>query len=300
MVSLVTGGGGFIGSHLVDALLARGDDVVVLDDFSSGDRARLPPTARLTVLEGSVEDRETVSNTLLLCQPGVIYHLAAMSRAGPSDWQMDRCEAVNVHGTRTILDAARLLWHTKPPRVVYAGSATYYGSQHSPQHERMPPDCQTPYAWSKYAGEQLCDLYMARGWVETMVLRYFSVYGPHQPMKGDDALVLGKFLRAKALGETMVLDGGGLQRRDFVHVSDVVRATIEAGTVPAMRGPFNIGSGKSTSIRQVAEWIGGNMVDGLARPGDALETCADLNRTWAYLRWGPTIDLKTSLEDLLG
>lgn len=293
--SLVSGGAGFIGSHLVEALLARGDTVRVLDDFSSGSRVYLPSHDRLGVLEGSVTSQR---DCLAACEGvGEVYHLAAMSRAGPSDDKMDECIQTNIVGTENLLTASNI---HRVRSFVYAGSSTVYGNR-VPRNGGYPedesPDCRTPYAWSKYAGEGLCRMYAMRGWLDTKVVRYFSVYGPRQPKTGTYALVLGIFAAQKAAGLPLTLHGTGDQSRDFVHVRDVVEGTILAAAKSGFE-VYNLGTGRSLPVRKVAELIdpGGRRVFAQARAGDAWETRADIWRARRYLDWAPTIQLEEGIQ----
>src|SRR5579885_770930 len=218
---LVTGGAGFIGSHLVEALLARGYGVRVLDSLVYGRREWVPAAAEF--VQADVAD-------LAACRAAAagvsgIFHLAGMSRVIPTFDTVETGTEANVRGTQNILIAAR----DAGAKVVYSGSSTYYGNRPPPHREyETPPDLLNMYGLTKQVGEQYCLAFDRHFGVPAVVLRYFNVYGPRQPQTGNYALVMGIFLRRWADGETLVIHGEGKQRRDFVHVRDVARANILA------------------------------------------------------------------------
>lgn len=263
---LVTGGAGFIGFHQVRALLDRGARVRVLDDLSVGDRANLHPEAEL--LEGSILDKELCARAVEGCD-GVI-HLAAMSKVGPSLEVPELCVQTNVVGTMNVALAA----HRAGVRAfVFAASSTYYGTQEPPHREPMRPQALNPYGASKIMAEVMLEnLHRCYG-LPVCALRYFNVYGKRQPEEGAYALVMGIFLRLAGKGAPLIVDGDGSQRRDFVHVDDVVAANLLA--LDAMLGgdaghhTLNIGSGSSISILELARSISSDIVFGPPRPFDA-------------------------------
>lgn len=293
---LVTGGAGFIGSHQVEYLLAKGYRVRVLDDLSTGHREFVPAEAEF--LQGSILDRDTCRKAT----QGVrgIIHLAAMSKVGPSLAVPELCIQANVVGTMNVALSAV---ENQVPAFVYAGSSTVYGRQAPPHHPALPPDCLNPYAASKYMGERVVENFHRCYRLNALSLRYFNVYGERQPDSGPYALVLGIFLRRAAEGRPLVVHGDGSQKRDFIHVSDVVEANYRA-LLKLWGGPepyevLNVGTGKSVSILELARAISPRVEFGPRRPGDAPWTEADISRTVELLNWTPQVDLQQTLGKLL-
>jgi UDP-glucose 4-epimerase len=289
---LVTGGAGFIGSHLCEGLIARGLDVRVLDNLSYGRRAWVPPDAEF--LEGDIRDPDTCRRAAA----GVhgVFHLAAMSRSGPSQEQIELCTASNIVGTQNMLLAAR---DAGVKRFIYSGSSTYYGNRTPPHRESDPPDLLNIYGVTKRVGEQYTLLFDRGFDLPSLVLRYFNVYGPRQPETGAYALVLGIFLKRRADGKALEIHGDGRQRRDFVHVRDVVAANI-AAYESSLRGEvFNVGSGTSLSVKELADMISPDQVHTEGRKGDSLATLADISKIKAQLGWSPKISFTEGLKELL-
>jgi nucleoside-diphosphate-sugar epimerase len=288
---LVTGGAGFIGGHLSQRLIGRGYRVRVLDNLSLGRREWIPREAEF--LEGDICDLATCHKA---CE-GVrgVFHTAAMSRVGPSMAAVDVCTEQNITGTQNMLLAAR---DAKVKKFVYSGSSTYYGNQPVPHREDMRGEFLNFYGLSKYVGEEYCRMFDRVFGTPTIVLRYFNVYGPHQPQTGPYALVLGIFLRRWRDGQTLEVHGTGAQRRDFIHVRDVADANIAAYESPVHDDTFNVGSGSNISIKELADKISSNQVPGPARPGDSKETLADVSHTMSVLNWNPRVSLEDGLAEL--
>jgi len=288
---LVTGGAGFIGGHLSERLLKRGYRVRVLDNLSLGRREWIPKEAEF--LEGDIRDLAACHKA---CE-GVsgVFHTAAMSRVGPSMAAVDVCTEQNITGTQNMLLAAR---DVKVKKFVYSGSSTYYGNQPVPHREDMRGEFLNFYGLSKYVGEEYCRLFDRVFGTPTVVLRYFNVYGPHQPQTGPYALVLGIFLRRWRDNQTLEVHGTGQQRRDFIHVRDVADANIAAYESPLHDDTFNIGSGSNISIKELADKISPNQVSGPARAGDSKETLADISHTLSVLKWKPQVSLEDGLAEL--
>lgn len=291
---LVTGGAGFIGSHLCETLLAGGHEVRVLDNLAYGRREHVPAKAEFIL--GDIRD-------LTACRraaEGVegIFHCAAMSRSGPSQEQIDLCTQSNIAGTQNMLLAAR---DAGVRRFIYSGSSTYYGNRPVPHRESDPPDLLNIYGLSKKVGEDYCLLFDKTSGLACVVLRYFNVYGPRQPQTGAYALVLGIFLNRLAENKVLEIHGDGRQRRDFVHVRDVVMANIlayeHAGEV---RGQvFNVGSGECLSVKELANMISPNQIHTQARKGDAAATLADISKIKTRLGWSPRISFADGLKELI-
>ena len=288
---LVTGGAGFIGSHLCEGLIARGLEVRVLDNLSYGRREWVPRRAEF--MEGDIRDAEACRRATA----GVhgVFHLAAMSRSGPSQEQIELCTASNIVGTQNMLLAAR---DAGVKRFIYSGSSTYYGSRPPPHRESDPPDLLNIYGVTKRVGEQYTLLFDQGFDLPSLVLRYFNVYGPRQPETGAYALVLGIFLKRRADGKVLEIHGDGHQRRDFVHVRDVVAANI-AAYESSLRGEvFNVGSGTSLSVKELADMISPTQVHVEGRKGDSLATLADISKIKAALGWEPKVFFTEGLEEL--
>ena len=292
---LVTGGAGFVGSHLVDAL-ADGNEVRVLDDCSTGDPSRLPEPVQL--FEGDVRDAALVERAV----DGVdlIYHEAALVDAAASVDRPLTWEAVNVEGTLTVLEAARAV----DARVVFASSAAVYGHPDrvpvGEDHARAPAN---PYGLTKLAGDEYCRLYHELHGVETVALRYFNVYGPRQS-GGQYSGVIDVFLRQARSGEPITVHGDGAQTRDFVHVSDVVRANLLAATTEHVGEAFNVGTGESVSVLELAELVrdatgSDSAIEHVdARPGDVERSEADVSAAAEALGYAAQVDLESGLGRL--
>jgi nucleoside-diphosphate-sugar epimerase len=291
-VMLVTGGAGFIGSHLVERLVAQGHEVRVLDNLSQGRAEWIHPAAQF--IEGDITDPAACRQACA----GVdgIFHLAAMSKVAPSIDKFEFCTEQNIIGTQNLLIAAR---DARARKVVYSGSSTYYGNGAAPQEESALPDCLNPYAVSKYVGELFCEMFTRLYQLPTITLRYFNVYGPRQPEVGAYALVLGIFLEQRRRGAPLTIHGDGSQRRDFVHVSDVVEANLVAYTGEAQATAINIGSGTNISVREIADMISPDQIHQERRAGDAEETLADIGRARRLLGWSPRMSFADGLRQLL-
>lgn len=289
---LVTGGAGFIGSHLVERLVALGHKVRVLDNLSQGHREWVHPAAEF--IEGDITDSALCRR---VCE-GVagVFHLAAMSKVAPSIDKFEFCTEQNIIGTQNLLIAAR---DAKVRKVVYSGSSTYYGNGAPPQAETALPNCLNPYATSKYVGEQFCEIFTRLYKLPTVTLRYFNVYGARQPGVGAYALVLGIFLEQWGRGEALTIHGDGSQRRDFIHVSDVVEANIAAYASDVEGTAMNVGSGTNTSIKEIADLISPNQVYLPRRSGDAEVTLADISRITGLLKWKPQMPFTEGLKQLI-
>jgi UDP-glucose 4-epimerase len=288
---LVTGGAGFIGSHLCEGLLARGYNVRVLDSLVYGRREWVPAAAEF--IEGDIRSLDDCRRAVAGMEG--VFHCAAMSRSGPSQEQIDICTQSNITGTQNMLLAAR---DTGARRLIYSGSSTYYGNRTPPHRESDPPDLLNIYGLTKRVGEQYCLLFDQGFDLPSLVLRYFNVYGPRQPETGAYALVLGIFLRRHADHAVLEIHGDGRQRRDFVHVRDVVAANIAAYESGVRGEVFNVGSGESLSVKQLADMISPHQVHIEGRKGDSAATLADISKIRAVLGWSPQISFAEGLKEL--
>lgn len=297
---LVTGGAGFIGSHVAELCQQRGFEVVVLDDFSQGKREWIP--AGSTIIEGSVTDLALVRKAMV----GIdgVFHLAAMSRVLPSlQGGPEACLSSaepNIMGTINVMIAAA---EAKVKKFVYSASSTYYGNTPAPHIETGPLGAETPYAVSKYIGELYASRFSVMYGLPTVCLRYFQVYGPRCPSTGTYAMVSSIFIEQARKGEALTVHGDGSQRRDFVHVKDVAEANVRAFESNLTNDVINVGTGVSHSIKELADLISPNQIFGPARQLDMAETRADMTRCQTLLGWVPqigftegTMALKTAHE----
>lgn len=289
---LVTGGCGFIGSHLVEALLKKDYKVRVIDNLSFGNRSWIPD--HVEFIKGDIT---RLDDCLLACKDmDGVFHMAAMSRAGPSIEAVDFCTQQNVIGTQNILIASR---DAGVKKIIYSGSSTYYGNRPGPHCENTPSDFLNFYALSKAVGEQYCLTFDKLFGLESTVLRYFNVYGPRQPQTGAYALVLGIFLRRKLEGKHLEIHGKGDQRRDFIHVTDVAEANIAAYQAISHGKIYNVGSGKNISVKELANLISEDQIHVERRAGDAEVTLADLQNTQRDLNWAPKVDFLDRLNEMI-
>ncbi len=284
---VVTGGAGFIGTNLVEALIDAGHDVCVVDDLSAGNKDRLPAEAAFH----QVDIRDTAKLTELMQGYDIVVHLAALPRVQFSIAEPLLTHDVNVNGTLSVLEAARA---AGIKRVVYAASSSAYGDQETlPLSVDLPPQPKSPYALHKYFGEEMLRLWNQIYGLETVSLRFFNVYGPHLDPDGPYALVIGRFLKLATEGQPLTITGDGEQTRDFTHVTDVVSAVIKATESKNVgHGEvLNVGAGQQTSINTLANMISPNVAYVSARL-EPKHTQADISLTKSVLEWEP----KTSLE----
>lgn len=289
---LVTGGAGFIGSHLSNTLISRGHFVRVLDNLSFGDRSKLNNDVELIV--GDITNKNDCYKATL----GIdgVFHMAAFSRSGPSFDKSEICHKNNVTGTLNLLNAAL---DNDVKKIIYSGSSTYYGNTVGSQHEGMSGDLLNFYGLTKYIGELYVAQYKRNFGLDYNALRYFNVYGPGQPSEGEYALVLGIFLNRLKKGEKLEIHGSGTQRRDFIHVYDVVEANIRAMESDVTGEIFNIGSGVNHSILEIAKMFPLERFHTERRSGDAEETLAKIDKARRLLDWKPNIPLEKGLNELM-
>jgi nucleoside-diphosphate-sugar epimerase len=292
----VVGGAGFIGSNLVDALVANGDDVVVIDDLSTGYRHNLNPQAPLRELDIS---KDTEQLTSALHGREVAYLTAALARVPRSIEDPIGTHEVNVTGALRVLKAAV---DAGVRRVVYSSSSSVYGDQPVlPLTEDMPANPLNPYACQKLMGEIYARNFARIYGLETVCLRYFNVYGPRQVTEGAYRLVIGIFMDQRQRGEPLTIHGDGLQTRDFTWVGDVVRANMLAATTDKVKSgePINVGAGNEVSIKHIADLIGGPVVHQPARGFDERFKRAGIERARDLLGWEPTVQIEEGIGRLM-
>ena len=301
-LALVTGGAGFIGSHIVDRLLADGYRVRVLDNFSTGKRENLPESDDLDIMTGDVGSFDDVHKAMKDVE--LVFHEAAVASVPKTINDPLGSHQTNYVGTLNVLEAAR---QQGAKRVVFASSAAVYGDlPELPKREDMPLKPLSPYAVDKLASEYACQMYTHLHGLETVCLRYFNVYGPRQDPSSPYSGVISIFLDRLISGNQPVIYGDGEQTRDFVYVSDLVDANIKAATVnPAPGIPINIASGKSVSLNELFETMcdigrsGLTPVYASERKGDIRHSSAVIKNAKEALQWEPVIDLYHGLADLL-
>jgi nucleoside-diphosphate-sugar epimerase len=313
---LVTGGAGFIGSHITERLLRDGHFVRVLDNFSSGKRENLSFTYNLTpntynLIEGDIRDPSTCQKA---CQ-GVDYilHQAALRSVPKSMQDPQSYNEVNINGTLNMLQAAS---KAKVKRFVFASSSSVYGDiDKFPEREDFLPQPISPYALTKITGEYYCRIFSEHFNLETVCLRYFNVFGPRQSLDDEYAVVIPKFIHCILNDQQPPIFGTGKQSRDFTYIDNVVEANILAATVPSpLRGEgkgegektfhevFNVANGKDNTVLQLVDFlnkiIGKNIKPVFLplRPGDVFRTCADVFRINKTLGFKPKVDFEQGLE----
>ena len=280
MRTLVTGGAGFIGSNLVRALLARGDEVRVLDNFSSGNRANLAGLEHeVELVEGDLRSYERVHAAVRGVE--VVYHQGALPSVPRSVQDPLTTTAVNVEGTLNVLLAAR---DEAVRRVVNASSSSVYGNAGElPRTETQLPDPISPYAVAKLAAERFCTSFSRVYSMEVVSLRYFNVFGPHQDPFSQYAAVVPRFIRAVAAGHAVTIFGDGEQSRDFTYVDNVVAANLLAADAPSVHGEIvNVATGSSVTVNELADTIG-RLLDVPVEKAYEPEREADVRASWADL-----------------
>jgi len=282
--AIVTGGAGFIGSHLVDELINQGYEVTVIDNFSTGLKKNLNKKAVLYRGE-STDVEEYFEHRPVDGKVDVIFHLAALARIQPSFERPWETYVANSTGTMVALEMAR--YHGA--RLVYAGSSSAYHDVYC-----------NPYSYTKWLGEQHCKMYNKVYELPVAIARFFNVYGPRQIDEGPWATVIGIFERQWRKGEALTITGDGKQRRDFTHVKDIVSGLIAMSHEDWHATLFNLGSGKNYSINEVAKIFGGETTYIPKRPGEAAVTLADIKFTKQMLEWKPTMKLKDYIEGIVG
>ena len=308
MRALVTGGAGFIGSNLVDALLERGDEVTVVDNLATGRRDNLSQAQErgAELVEASITDAQEMLSLAERVRPEAIYHFAAQIdvRKSAADPAFDA--SVNVGGTINMLEAAKAVG---AGRFVNSstGGAIYGEGQQIPAPEDHPVVPEAPYGLSKFCAEQYIDFYRRFHGVPAVSLRYGNVYGPRQDPLGE-AGVIAIFCGRLLAREQATIFGDGTQTRDYVHVADVVSANLAAVDHPEAEGPFNVGTGRQTSVLDLVESlkrIGGDEAQDFdpdlapARPGEVQHIALDTSRARDQLGWQATIGLDEGLEQTL-
>ena len=293
---LVTGGAGFIGSNLVDKLLEDNHHVIVIDNESAECHENFywNNNAENHILD--ICNFDSIND--LFKEVDTVFHIAAEARIQPSLINPLKTIHTNVLGTANVLQACK---ENKVRRVIYSSTSSAYGRVNSvPFKENMKNDCLTPYSLSKVTGEELCTMYYKLFSLETVILRYFNVYGERQPTKGQYAPIIGLFQTQINNSKKMTIVGDGTQRRDFTHISDVVSANILASKCEnekILGSLINIGTGINYSIMEIANMIGEQNYEFIpARVGELKETLSDITKAKNMLEWQPKVCLKEWID----
>ena len=287
--SVVTGAAGFIGSNLVDYLVEQGHTVVCIDNESSDahDSPHWSDSKSTFNIRGDIRDHQLMRN----CMTGVdyVFHLAAEARIQPSIKNPVNAVSVNDLGTATILQCAR---ESNVKRLVFSSTSAIYGTNQSPNVETQNPEPLNPYSVTKLNGENLCTMYNDLFGLKTTILRYFNVFGPRQPVRGQYAPVIGIFNRQKLNGEPLTIVGDGSQRRDFVYVKDVARANyLAAISEHPLTEVYNVGTGKNYSVKEIAGAISNSHTNIPEREGEMQLTLANIDKIEKHLGWKPEVDV---------
>lgn len=299
---LVTGGAGFIGSHIVRSLIDRGAQVRVLDLLSSGRRENLAGVAdRVDLMVGDVADPATVRAAVDGAE--YVLHLAALVSVPESVERPERNFEVNLAGTQHVLMAARA---AGVRRVVFSSTCAVYGDHAPPHHEQLAPRACSPYAAAKLGGEQLCRAFSQVYGLPTVCLRYFNVFGPGQNPRGGYAAAIPLFISALLAGQPPQIFGDGLQTRDFVYVANVVQANLLACVSDQAVGEvFNIGTGQQTNLRELLGLLAGMVGRTVApayraeRAGDIRHSYGDISHAAGRLGYQPRVGLAEGLRETL-
>lgn len=299
MKCVVTGGCGFIGSHLVDELVEQGHEVVVVDDLSTGDRSYLNPKA--TLIEGSITDIDLIVSATVAA--GCIFHTAALARIMRSVDDPVGTHNANVTGTLNIIKAAQI---NGVDRIINSSSSSVYGDQSSHvMVETMTPMPKSPYGLQKLIGEQYASMFAKIFNMQIVSLRYFNVYGHRHSTEDAYALVIPHFLKLRDAGRPLTIYGDGTQTRAYTHVSDAVEANILAASTDIVSGRhfvLNIGSAEEISVNDIARLIGGEIEYIVPNPRGEFEESrksADSSKAQAVIGWEPHVPLAEGIETLI-
>ena len=289
MISLVTGGAGFIGSNLVDYLLKQGHNVVCIDNESANNE-NFHWNDKAWNINADITDYKVMRNAFT--NVDYVFHLAAEARLQPAIKNPIEAVYKNCVGTTTVLQCAR---EAGVKRVVYSSTSSGYGFNPSPNIETQPDDCLNPYSASKVAAEKFCKMYSDLYGLETVVLRYFNVFGERSPTRGQYAPVIGIFQRQRDAGEPLTIVGDGTQRRDFIYVGDVARANELAALMPGVKDHlgqvFNVGSGINYSVQEIADAISDNQTYIPKRDGEMETTWSNIDKVNKVIGWKPEVDV---------
>lgn len=293
MKFIVTGGAGFIGSHLADRLISEGNEVVIVDNLMLGKKDFVNKKAKFH--KADIRDLSKLKK--IFKGADGVFHLAADPRLQVSIEDPAGTHEINVTGTLNVLIAAK---ENKIRKVVFSSSCAVYGDQPLPIRESLLPNPLSPYGLHKLMGENYCRLFSNLFNLETVCLRYFNVFGPRKLATGSYPMVIPIFLKQKKAGEKLTIVGDGESTRDYVHVSDVVDANIKAFRSAVVDGrPINVGTGVQTSVNKIAKIIGGPAINLPPRQGEMRFIEADISLAKELLSWNPAVSLEEGLKKLM-
>ena len=290
MKVLVTGGCGFIGSHLVDKLIELEHYVFVIDNLSASENEKFYFNEKAKYFENDISDTDTFNNKEL-SDVEIVFHLAAESRIQPAIKNPIRAHMVNVIGTLNVLEFCK---KNNIKKLIYSSTSSVYGlTDKMPISEDTEIDCLNPYSHSKYLGEQLISHYNKIFGLNSIILRYFNVFGERSPIKGQYAPVVGIFLNQFSNQLPLTIVGDGSKRRDFIHVSDVVKANILSMYIDTENSEniFNVGTNINYSIKEIADVISNRQIFLEERSGEALNTLANITKIENILGFDPSINI---------
>ena len=296
-ISIVTGGAGFIGSHIVEKLKKLDHMVVVIDnEYSDNDNFHW----RKDTLNVNIDITDYKALKKAFTGADYIFHCAAEARIGPAIKNPLNALNINTMGTCNVLQCAREVGAKK---VLYSSTSSGYGLNEAPNIETQPDDCLNPYSVSKIAGEKLCKMYTDLYGLNTIIFRYFNVFGERAPRKGQYAPVTGIFLRQKAAGEPLTIVGDGEQRRDYIYVKDVANANVMAAISnpddDAYGQVYNVGSGKNYSVNEIASFISDDTINIPPRIGEARNSLANIDKIQKTFAWKPEVDVEQWIKTQL-
>ena len=296
-ISIVTGGAGFIGSHIVEKLKRLDHMVVVIDnEYSDNDNFHW----RKDTLNVNIDITDYKALKKAFTGADYIFHCAAEARIGPAIENPVNAVNINTIGTCNVLQCAR---EVKAKKVLYSSTSSGYGLNEAPNIETQPDDCLNPYSVSKIAGEKLCKMYTDLYGLNTIIFRYFNVFGERAPRKGQYAPVTGIFLRQKAAGEPLTIVGDGEQRRDYIYVKDVANANVMAAISnpddDAYGQVYNVGSGKNYSVNEIASFISDDTINIPPRIGEARNSLANIDKIQKTFAWKPEVDVEQWIKTQL-
>ena len=296
-ISIVTGGAGFIGSHIVEKLKRLDHMVVVIDnEYSDNDNFHW----RKDTLNVNIDITDYKALKKAFTGADYIFHCAAEARIGPAIENPLNALNINTMGTCNVLQCAREVGAKK---VLYSSTSSGYGLNEAPNIETQPDDCLNPYSVSKIAGEKLSKMYTDLYGLNTIIFRYFNVFGERAPRKGQYAPVTGIFLRQKAAGEPLTIVGDGEQRRDYIYVKDVANANVMAAISnpddDAYGQVYNVGSGKNYSVNEIASFISDDTINIPPRIGEARNSLANIDKIQKTFAWKPEVDVEQWIKTQL-
>ena len=294
---IVTGGCGFIGSHIVDKLISMNHQVLVIDDLSASENEQFYFNEKSEYHKIDICEKEKIEP--LFENVDYVFHLAAESRIQPAIKNPSRAYNVNVIGTLNILELSKK-YNIK--RIIYSSTSSVYGlTNELPTSENVSIDCLNPYAHSKFMGEELFRQYWKEYNVDSVIFRYFNVFGERSPIKGQYAPVVGIFLNQFKNNTSLTIVDDGLKMRDFIYVGDIVDANVSAMSSGSNleSTTINIGSGSNISIKDIANLISDSHVHIEARPGEAENTLADIRVAKKLLNFNPKTDVKDWIKNIL-